>query len=223
MCKDFSSQFLSWMGDKTGLVYLCSGSDLSKLHEQVPNSIISRVAGIFCSMGNELYIDNKKIYSRDFVLPDDIHMWLNGRNCSSQCPHEYRATRHFEYRTGCLNFSFCGRDVTKEQRQLYTEWDAKTKERADLVKAFNENYNSEGYEACLGGEISVDIQPVGCNKVQAVEWILDNKGGEIIFVGDKCFPGGNDYAPCQYINENGVGAWHNVDDPTDTLLLLHSI
>ena len=163
------------------------------------------------------------MYSRDFVLPDDISIWLNGLNCASQCPEHIRATRHFEYRTGCLNFSFCGRDVTKEQRQLYTDWDAKHEERAKLVKRFNERYNDEGYEACLGGQISVDIQPKGRNKVQAVEWIADNKGGEIIFVGDKCFPGGNDYAPCQYINEQGTGAWHSVEDPSETMALLHSL
>ena len=44
-------------------------------------------------------------------------------------------------------------------------------------------------EATVGGQISIDIYPKGQNKAQ----VLDDLEGHIVFFGDKCEPGGNDY------------------------------
>ena len=219
MDKSFTVSFLNWMSDKS--VYLVTGSDIEKTLQQIPQSVVSRCNGIFSSMGNVLHVDDKIVYINDFKIDDSILMNINGRLCSSNCPQEYRATKHYEFRPGMLNFSFCGRDVTRQQRKQYNKWDTKHGERAQFVEWFNERYGSENLEACLGGEISVDIQPVGSNKSLAVKWVAENDNGSIIFFGDRCSIGGNDYAAREYIDNNKLGKWFQVKSPKETLQILN--
>ena len=44
-------------------------------------------------------------------------------------------------------------------------------------------------EASVGGEISIDIYPKGKNKAQVLDEII----GPVVFFGDRCEEGGNDY------------------------------
>jgi len=211
--------FLSWMDGRT--VYLVTGSDLPKTQQQVDAHILDSVDGIFCAMANELYQKGKVIYRNKLNLPYDIYKWLNGQLCGSSCPEQYRETKHYELRNGMLNFSICGRDVSEEQRKKYTKWDKKCKDRQRIVEQFNEQFNSEGYEARLGGEISIDIQQLGSNKKLAIEWVLrQHKDAEIIYFGDRCYEGGNDYDACQAIDNSNSGTWYSVKGPRDTMKLI---
>ena len=211
--------FSSWMDNKT--VYLVTGSDLPKTQQQVDAHILDSVDGIFCSMANELYQGGNVIYRNKLNLPDDIYKWLNGQLCGSSCPEQYRETKHYEMRNGMLNFSICGRDVSEEQRKKYTKWDNNCKNRETIVKQFNAQFNTEGYEARLGGEISIDIQELGSNKRLAIEWVSkQHKDAELIYFGDRCYEGGNDYDACKAIDNSNLGAWHSVKGPLDTMKLI---
>ena len=53
MSTDHTMKFLSWMGDKD--VYIVAGSGIEKVEQQIANSILKRLEGIFCSMANDLY------------------------------------------------------------------------------------------------------------------------------------------------------------------------
>ena len=55
------------------------------------------------------------------------------------------------------------------------------------------------FEVSIGGQISVDIYPKGKNKSQVVEKIRELHGEdvEMIFVGDRNVPGGNDWPLCE--------------------------
>tara|TARA_R100000808_G_scaffold6183_1_gene18517 strand:- start:6361 stop:7077 length:717 start_codon:yes stop_codon:yes gene_type:complete len=221
MSSGFTMTFLSWMDGKT--VYLVTGSDLPKISQQIPRSVHARVKGVFASMANELYIDDEKVYENKCIIPHHITEWLDDKLRNSGCPDTFKETLHYEYRPGMLNFSVCGRDVTAEQRKNYFDWDNKFGERRDIVSQFNDQFNKDGYEACVGGEISIDVQEIGNNKTQAIKWIAENKNDTITYVGDRCASGGNDYAACMYIDENNLGSWHNVSSPQDTLNLLSKI
>lgn len=218
MVNGTAMQFLSWMNNKD--VFLVTGSDIDKSRQQLPYSILTRCKGIFSSMGNVYHENNKQIYKNDFKIDDSILMNINGRLCSSNCPKEYRATKHYEFRQGMLNFSFCGRDVSDYQRKKYFLWDKKTKERQMFVEWFNKTYFNEGLEACVGGEISIDIQPVGKDKRQAVKYLQSKGYTWFIFYGDRAEPGGNDWGICEYIVENKIGSFFKVDNPNETLKLL---
>jgi len=73
----------------------------------------------------------------------------------------------------------------------------------------------------LGGQISIDIQPIGNNKSLASKWIRDNVGGRMAFYGDKIEIGGNDYDLSQDILSNGDGECYKVKDPNETMSLLN--
>ena len=54
--------------------------------------------------------------------------------------------------------------------------------------------NKYKIEALIGGQISLDIQPIGNDKSQVVKHLKEKI---ILFFGDKCDKGGNDYALAQ--------------------------
>ena len=49
--------FLSWMTNKN--VYLVTGSDYPKVKEQLPDSVVRKCNGVFCSMANQFIQSGK--------------------------------------------------------------------------------------------------------------------------------------------------------------------
>ena len=199
MESEFVDFFESWMNGKN--VYLVSGSDLPKIKEQVPNNILEKCQGIFTCMGNEYWRSDECLYQNDFELPVEIEGWLSAKVNNSS--FQYRKPPHFEYRSGALNFSIVGRGASQHLRTYYFEWDETNKERDALAKEFNKNFKKQyNIEALIGGQISLDIQPVGNDKGQVLKHILfKDTPDEIIFFGDKCYEGGNDYSIAQKVGK----------------------
>jgi phosphomannomutase len=191
MTSEFELFFTSWLKNKN--VYLVSGSDLPKIKEQVPNNILEKCQGIFSCMGNEYWRGEECIYQNELELPDEIEEWLSSKVKNST--FEYQKPPHFEYRSGALNFSIVGRGASQHLRTYYSEWDETNRERKTVAQQFNKKFRKKyNIEALIGGQISFDIQPVGNDKGQVINHI---DGGEIIFFGDKCYEGGNDYSLAQ--------------------------
>lgn len=218
MTTDHAMPFLSWINEKD--VFLVTGSDYKKAQEQIPYSIVSRCKGIFTSMGNVYHKNDKVVYENIFTLPSHVKNSLDDILATSKCPAEFKSTTNYEQRPGMINFSICGRDVSKAQRKQYNEWDENNKEREKLVNWFNEAYKKDGLEACLGGEISIDIQPIGKDKRQSVEQLLKEDYDWFVFFGDRAYPGGNDWGVCEYIVSNKVGSYYSVNSPNETVALL---
>lgn len=215
--EDFEEFFYNWMKNKK--VFLVTGSNLPKVYEQLTKRIIDSCAGVFCSMANELYINNKEVYSNKFDVPRELIDYLNHKIVLSKCP--VKRTLNFEYRPGMLNYSVIGRDCTQEERTQYYEWDKQTKEREQIANHINLVYPN--IEACIGGQISIDIQPKGYNKSLASKWIRSNLDGEIIFFGDRTFKGGNDYDICYDIEKNEDGKYYQIDDQEELKNILSSL
>lgn len=209
MESDFAVFFGTWVQNNN--VYLVSGSDLPKIKEQIPNNILKKCKGIFSCMGNEFWIDNKKIYENELKIPEEVENFLESKIVNSE--FKYRKPPHFEYRTGMLNFSIVGRGASRPLRLYYNEWDEMKKERDQIVKEFNNLFNKKyGIEVLAGGQISLDIQKIGKDKGQILDHLTyDN----YIFFGDKCEKGGNDYNLYTKSNEK----WH-VRSYKDTFKIL---
>ena len=195
MNHEFELFFGSWINNKN--VYLVSGSDMPKIKEQVPTHILEKCDGIFSCMGNEYWRLEEYcfncIYQNELDLPDEIEEWLSSKVKNST--FKYRKPPHFEYRSGALNFSIVGRGASQYLRSYYSEWDETNMERKTIAQQFNKKFREKyNIEALIGGQISFDIQPVGNDKGQVINHI---DGGEIIFFGDKCYEGGNDYSLAQ--------------------------
>jgi phosphomannomutase len=217
MDSSFVSFFLNWAKGKN--VFLVSGSDLPKLNQQVPTEVSSKCKGLFTCMGNELWEDGKLSYRVKWTPPDKLIEDLERiRKCS---PYRIKQNNHIEVRTGMLNFSVAGRGSTEEERMLYNNWDNEAKEREQTASFINTFYPN--LEACLGGAISIDIQPKGNNKSLASKWIRKNIGGEMVFFGDKIFKCGNDWEIAEDIKENKDGKCHQVENFLETKSILTTI
>jgi len=202
--------FYGWMKDK--IVFLVTGSDIFKVKEQLSERVIQRCAGIFTCMGNELFIELRPVYRNELKIPDTLIGWLRQQCSFSDYP--VKKIVNFEFRTGMLNFSIPGRSCTKEERDDYEKWDAKNKERLRIVNYINRKHPE--LEACVGGQISVDIQGRGKNKSQAYNWVKERYDDPVYFFGDKCNPGGNDHDIAKEIDKASSNDYYrNVLGPDD--------
>ena len=119
-----------------------------------------------------------------------------------------------------INFTTLGRGATAKQRQTYYEWDQANKEREDIVDYIKSLYPQ--YEVSIGGQISVDIYPHGKNKGQVVEKLREMHGDdvEMVFVGDRNVPGGNDWPLAQRLEEIEGSHWYQVLSYEETRALI---
>ena len=180
---DFKNIFESWIKGKR--VWLITGSDRPKTVEQLGENLLSKFERVYQCAGNVLYKGSDLIYEKEFYLPVEVEEYLNGVLESS--PYPIKTGRHFEQRKGSVNFSTIGRNCTQEERDNYYEWDKVNKERATIVKNFNDRFKE--LNISVGGQISMDILPAENDKGQIVKDI----DGPFTFFGDHLFPGGNDF------------------------------
>ena len=171
-------------------VYLVSGSDRGKLDLQLPEAVLLASAGVFSSAGSEFESKGRIVYQHDHEFPDELIDWLDAELGQSKYP--VRCGRHIEYRTGALNVSTVGRSADKLARKAYLAWDQVHRERAAICERLQQAFPD--YEAHAGGEISIDISPVGWNKSRILVPIRERHGDlAITFFGDAIHPGGNDW------------------------------
>lgn len=180
-------------------VYLVSGSDLPKLQEQLPRTIIASANGVFSCSAAELWVDGKTIYQMDHEFPKELIEALESFVELSCYPRRFG--NHIEYRTGMLNVSVIGRNAEKSDRQSYFAWDRQEEERSEFIRRFVETFSE--YEASAGGEISIDIVPKGWNKSRALAVLKqDAPNGIITFFGDRTEPGGNDHPLAEALRQD---------------------
>ena len=216
MTSQFSDFFFNWMTDKN--VYLVSGSDISKLRQQVPDNILNKTSGIFASSGNSFYINGNELqYSKSFSPTRELLDYLND-HLNHKSKYKLRFGSHIESRPGMINFSVVGRNANKEQRSDYHLWDMQNKERGQIAKHIRDNYPD--IEAVLGGEISIDIYPKGNDKSQVLEYI---DADSYVFFGDKMKPGGNDYSLAKELEQKTNFSLYGVTDFENTWKILKSI
>ena len=183
MDQEFKTWFLSWMKGKT--VYLVTGSDRAKTVEQVGKDLVDSCTMVFQCAGNSVWQSGVEVSSTQLNAPPSMFEYLEEQVESSSYPDQYG--NHIELRTGLINFSTVGRNAVGQQRDLYYEWDQRTRERETIAKDFNTKF--AGFEAEVGGNTSLDIHLKGRNKAQ----VYDVIGAPLVFFGDRMFPGGNDY------------------------------
>ncbi|MBP05037.1 MAG: hypothetical protein CMA72_09680 [Euryarchaeota archaeon] len=180
-------------------VILVTGSDMSKVREQVPEHVRALTEGIYTCSGNALTVKDKVIYENKFDPPKRLISLLNDWKNYSHYP--VKTGRHLEYRDGMLNYSTVGRNCTQQQRENYECWDDENGERKILRERILHMFPS--LDCAIGGQISIDIYPRGLDKSQSYHQV---KGGNpdhaIIFCGDRLMPGGNDYPFFKAMGQN---------------------
>ena len=213
MTDDFLSFFRQFARDYK--VYLCTGSDWLKVQEQVPQEILDLVKGVFTCSGNAFWKDGKEDLTlrSNWVASSDLLEDLQGFVSRSRSPHI--TSRHLEQRIGMLNFSTIGRGCSQNQRENYEEWDNIEKERRHIVDVMSAKYPDLDFN--IGGQISIDIHPKGNDKSRAVMLVQEWATDDVLFFGDRLFPGGNDWAVRKVLPENRTFLVDNWEDTLETL------
>jgi phosphomannomutase len=216
---EFAEVFLNWTCDKNKAVYLVTGSDIKKTKKQLFSSFIDQCEGIFTCSGNVFYSKGRKIYENKLELPGDfienLQLYLDVGS-----PWRKKTGTHIEIRSGMVNFSTVGRDASPGLREAYSKWDAAHREREDIVDYIKGIYPE--FEVSIGGMISVDIYPAGKNKAQVVDKLEEIHGEdvEMIFVGDRNVPGGNDWPLAQRLQTRAGSEWYQVLSYEETRALI---
>ena len=197
MTKEFKNFFSVW--SELNKFYLVTGSDLSKLQEQMDFMDIE-AEGIFTCCGNQFWKPDPSIpitsaeliYENKFEPPKDLIEYLEKQLEKSKYHH--RAGNHIEDRGSMLNFSIVGRNCSLMERENYFKWDNLNCERREISRTIG--YRWPKLDAVIGGQISIDIYPKGMDKSQIFDVIKQERlipSEEYIFIGDGTEKGGNDY------------------------------
>lgn len=213
MTPEFEEFFVDWMRGKT--VSVATGSDYDKLVEQVPESVLENLHTTFCCSGNHILKGERTVKIRSFSPTEDLINDLCKILRSSKFP--FRTGKHVERRFGCMNFSVVGRNASREERDVYSEWDSRQREREYLAK-YLESVNPE-FEFHVGGETGIDIFPRGKSKAQ-IRWYISFTE-TVYFFGDRMSKGGNDYPLVQALREGDE--YFPVKDWKDTMRQLGAL
>ena len=210
------SAFKTWFLNFARQHKICyvTGSDRDKTVEQIGEELFNIAVYSFNCAGNEIYQNGRLTYSSDWTLPDEAWLWLEEELYKSRYAARYG--RHFEQRTGLLNFSVVGRNAKGSQRTAYYDWDCAHRERADICNRFNKRFPK--LQAQIGGETGIDVFEKGRDKSQILNVIY----GYIEFYGDRMDPEGNDRPLADAIIDNNTGVCYNVKNWQETWHLLQT-
>ncbi|KAG1647315.1 putative phosphomannomutase [Nymphon striatum] len=187
IASDFENFFREFVSKE--IVFLASGSDYLKLQKQVPIDILKACEGVFGCAGAQHYKSGNLVVEKHHEFLPELQKLCSDFVDASDYPH--RTGNHIEARTGMLNISSVGRNANTSERQRYHKWDQLYGERSSFVKLINES--TLPYEASAGGQISIDVVPIGWNKSVVKDQVLNLiPDARIIFFGDRMGAGGND-------------------------------
>lgn len=196
---------------------LVTGSDPEKTIRQVGEKIFTNAEFSFNCNGNEVYRRGRKFYEYRWVPSTELIEFLEMLLKRSE--FQPKSGRHIEERTGMLNFSIPGRNSNKEMRRLYSEYDRRTGERQKLKRLVETEFPD--LEVSIGGEISIDIHPKGRDKSSIIQFLP--KDAFIVFFGDRCEKGGNDYPLVPLLEKRGHSKVFSVKNHRETLETLKKI
>lgn len=216
MTVEAAISFLLWCAHKP--YYIVAGSDKNKVQDQLPSGVFTKARGVFCCMGNELWIKDNLIYRNEWEPPAQLLQDLTEIHLNSI--YKNKNKNHIDIRTGMLNFSTLGRDSSLKERKKYFQWDKVNHERSQIVQLLKPEYPYLDF--VIGGEISIDIQPVGADKGQAIDWVRKRTRDRLVYFGDKCSRGGNDFSAATKIHWGNYGKYYQVSGPEETMDILLS-
>lgn len=215
MDTDFRAEFIEFAEKHD--VFLVTGSDRPKTVEQTGVFVYEACKGVYQCNGNEKWVNGRMVAKSDFKPDYDFKHFL--QNELNRSTYPIKTGNHCEFRTGMCNISTIGRNCSQEQREEYYEWDKKSEERKRLADRVMKQFPK--YTASVGGQISIDIYPVGKNKSQVVQDLINEGYTNFDFFGDKCEYGGNDFPIAETIRLSNLGTVYSVSSWRQTRGILN--
>ena len=216
--------------DKNVEIGFVGGSNLEKQIEQLGEENFYLFTHRFSENGLLYYKGNNLIETQKFSNYFGEELFKKLINIClyvlSETDYKIKRGTFIEYRNGLINISPIGRGCSQDERDEFYEYDLKNKLREKMINQIKKKwikylidneYDLKKYELnfSIGGQISVDIFPVGWDKTYCLKFIKDSYN-KIYFFGDKTSKGGNDYEI--YNNERVIGNY--VKTYNDTINIL---
>ena len=126
-----------------------------------------------------------------------------------------------QYRGSMLNWCPIGRDSTEKERNAWIEKDRLDDIRNIYVENMRHNLKALGLHISLGGSTSFDIFPIGWDKTYVLNHLSEYRN--IIFVGDSCQHGGNDYELFCKLKQKAYCDSFEVKNYLDTIDLIKNL
>ena len=204
---------------KSNDVYLATGSDAPKTIEQIGKGLFKAVSRSYNCSGNSVWEKGVNIYNNDWKLPERPWKYLESVLMYNRFMP--KTGWHFDERPGLINFSIVGRKAKPHQREAYVKYDIQHRDREVIAREFNTEFSDEyNVVAQVAGETGLDIMPIGKGKQQILSDFVEEDN--IIFFGDKCDPGGNDYDIAEAVKKIN-GTVHHVDGWEETQQILKDV
>lgn len=190
------------------------GSDLPKQVEQIGPDCLEIFDWGFPENGVQFYRGPVLEHSDSFIkfVGEDGYKALVNKVLALLAAVECPVKRgvFVELRASMLNVSPIGRSCSREERQAFFALDQKEHIRARFCADLTPVLEKLRLQAVIGGQISIDIFPIGWDKTYCLRHI---KANTIVFFGDMTEKGGNDYEIYNHPKIRGV----RVFGPEDTI------
>ncbi|MDQ2832831.1 MAG: HAD-IIB family hydrolase [Acidobacteriota bacterium] len=139
----------------------------------------------------------KQLYSEDFTPTERTTILAALTDAVDQAGNKPAKIwgEVIEDRGSQITFSALGQQAPLEQK---SKWDLDFKKRKAILAILTPSL--PGFSVHMGGSTSIDITKPGIDKGYGIHKLRDTLGiaiGDMIFVGDALFPGGNDYPAMQ--------------------------
>jgi len=140
----------------------------------------------------------------------------------AQIVNEYKiplAGGFIQNRQSMINWCPIGRTSQKDARQAFKILDDKLGIRRKYFDILNAEMKKQKISLIskLGGDTSFDIYPHGWDKTYALNH-FNEKEWNFWFVGDRCYPAGNDYEIFEHLKETGRA--FETSGPQETLEII---
>lgn len=206
-------------------VAVISGGDWPQFEKQVlvnlPVTARLKNLSILPTCGTKFYqytSDWKKLYSEDFIAAEKEKIIISLKQALESSG--FKAAKAWgeiiEDRGSQITFSALGQQAPIDEKK---KWDPDFGKRKK-IKTFLDRLIPE-FSVNLGGATSIDVTQQGIDKAYGIRKLRDTLGiaiGEMVFIGDAIFPGGNDYPA----KEAGVVSIR-VRDPNETKRVIEAI
>ncbi|XP_055844134.1 phosphomannomutase [Episyrphus balteatus] len=201
---------------------IVGGSDLEKMFEQLNGKkILEKFDFIFPENGLVQIEAGKEVGKQsiqEHLGEKTLQRFINYvLRYLSELELPIKRGTFLEFRNGMMNICPIGRQCTREERNMFAEYDNQHGVRKAMINALTREFSDIDLTYSIGGQISFDVFPHGWDKTYCLRHIEKfHNFEEIHFFGDKTEPGGNDYEI--FVDPRTIE--HKVETPDDTRRIL---
>lgn len=199
------------------------GSRIGLIEEQLGAEILKEVDYVFAENGLKTFQHGELLASTSLLeavgeakLQEFINFCLH-YIADLKIPQK-RGT-FIEFRTGMLNISPIGRNCSQAERDEFEAYDKEHHIREQMIEHLRERFKHLNFVYSIGGQISFDVMPQGWTKEYALRFLSEEEYSRIVFIGDKCFEGGNDWEIFSHPRVEGYA----VQNPGETIVVLRKL